>query len=402
MVAGLDRYFQIARCYRDEGARHDRQPEFTQVDLELSFTSKDAVKALVESFLRSAWPRELPPLPKAAPFPTLTHEKAMERFGSDKPDLRFDNELVDLTDMFQREENPFVQSCLKTEQPCVKVISFLPEGSRYITQSQLKRLEAEVVSFVRKSALPRGGTLVASAFSVNERGKLRSSLLKRCPETITNSIISTLNLCEGSVGFLACGEKALVISALGRARTQLGARCLELKKRNFAPLWVQDFPLFEKNEGGKLVSCHHPFTRPMEEDLQLVYNDPLKARGEHYDLILNGHEVAGGSIRIHESGLQRHVIKELLGLDPSEFSHMLEALDYGCPPHGGVAVGLDRLLAIMLGMDGVREVMAFPKSSSGRDPMSEAPGEISEEEKCLYHIKVVEKKCDEENKSHVI
>ncbi len=391
MVGGLDRYFQVARCYRDEGARPDRQPEFTQVDIELSFTSKDRVKLLVESLLRTAWPGSLGPFPEG-PIPTLTHEEALARYGSDKPDLRFENEIVDLSDTFLRARgDPFVARCLRGgEKPSARAISFLPDRGREVTPGRLRKIESDVISAVKDSASSGDGApVVLSSFSVNERGELRSSLLRKCPESVTGEAISKLNLCEGSVGFIATGRADLVAAALGRVRAELGPLATDLGDRPFSFLWVEDFPLFEKDGEGNLASSHHPFTRPKEEDLEKLTIDPAGVKGEHYDLVLNGHEVAGGSIRIHESSLQRHVIEEVLKLDSSEFSHMLEALDYGCPPHGGIAIGLDRLLAVMLDLGGVRDVMAFPKSTSGRDAMSDAPAEISEEEQKLYHIRVI-------------
>ena len=385
MVGGLDRYFQVARCYRDEGARPDRQPEFTQVDIELSFTSTERVKNLVEELLRSSWPDHLPAPP--VHFPTISHAEAMEKYGSDKPDLRYDNEICNLSDSFKKcQDDLFVAKLLKTDTTVIKGISFLPEEGRAVPSNQLKKLESEVVSLV-KERYP-GEDLILSGFSANDKGELKSSLLKKCPDELTQEVISRLNVSEGSVGFLACGDDSAVSEALGQVRAHLGKMAFDLDPLTYSFLWVQDFPLFEKNNEGYLVSSHHPFTRPVEEDLPRLFSDPLSVRGEHYDLVLNGHEVAGGSIRIHESDMQKKILQDLLHLDPDEFSHLLEALDYGCPPHGGVAIGLDRLIAVMLGVDGVRDVMAFPKTQAGRDPMSDAPSKISQAQLDLYHLRV--------------
>ncbi len=395
MVGGLDRYFQVARCYRDEQTRKDRQPEFTQVDIELSFTTREKVKALVETMLRAAWPEHLPKLPEGS-FHTITHEEAMTKYGSDKPDLRYDNEIVNVGELFQSyKDQEFVQKCLRGQDPCVMGISFVPEedtsGTEF-TASNMKRLESEIVSIV-KEANPQGGPLICSHLSVNNKGELKCSLLKKCPDGLTKGVVNAMNLSEHTVGFICAGERDMVLSALGRARTELAKLAVTFKPDHFAFVWVQDFPLFEKNSEGAMVSSHHPFTRPVEEDMELLNRgeDLLKVRGNHYDLVLNGHEVGGGSIRIHESDLQRRIINDFLQLDASEFTHLLKALDYGCPPHGGLAIGLDRLLAVMTNSESIRDVLVFPKSASGRDPMSDSPASITPAEEELYHIKSINK-----------
>uniref|UniRef100_A0AAY4A7T9 Aminoacyl-transfer RNA synthetases class-II family profile domain-containing protein n=1 Tax=Denticeps clupeoides TaxID=299321 RepID=A0AAY4A7T9_9TELE len=342
MVAGIDRYFQLARCYRDEGSKPDRQPEFTQVDIEMSFTDQAGIRDLVEGLLQYSWPEEKGFV--SPPFPVMTYEEAMRDYGVDKPDTRFEMKLVDISGAFHNTQIQFLREALHQ-----------PGGS------------------IQAICVPQGAV------------------------SSTHMHFSFSHLPSDNFGPCVC-----VLRTEGRVRPLLGRlrlQCADLleghsvKVRDpsaFHFLWVVDFPLFLPKEDSpeQLESAHHPFTAPVPEDAHLLYSQPHKVRGQHYDLVLNGSEIGGGSIRIHSASEQRHVLDTVLQEDPSLLSHLLEALDSGAPPHGGIALGLDRLLAIIVGASSIRDVIAFPKSFRGHDLMSHAPDFVSEEDLRPYHIKV--------------
>uniref|UniRef100_A0A7N6A768 Aminoacyl-transfer RNA synthetases class-II family profile domain-containing protein n=1 Tax=Anabas testudineus TaxID=64144 RepID=A0A7N6A768_ANATE len=319
MVAGIDRYFQIARCYRDEGSKPDRQPEFTQVDMEMSFVDQAGIMSLVEGLLQYAWPAENGSL--KVPFQTMTYEEAMRDYGVDKPDTRFSMKLVDISEVLLSSEIEFLQSAVSQPGGSIQALN-VPRGA------------------VRKETFPVRPLL--------------GSLRLQCAQLLESCGISLRN------------------------------------PSAFHFLWVVDFPLFlpKEDEPGQLESAHHPFTAPLPEDKQLLYTEPHKVRGQHFDLILNGCEIGGGSIRIHKASEQLHVLKNILKEDPSLLSHLLEALDSGAPPHGGIALGLDRLVSIIVRASSIRDVIAFPKSFRGHDLMSRAPDLVSDEELKSYHISV--------------
>uniref|UniRef100_A0A8C5B187 Aspartyl-tRNA synthetase 2, mitochondrial n=1 Tax=Gadus morhua TaxID=8049 RepID=A0A8C5B187_GADMO len=359
MVAGVDRYFQFARCYRDEGSKPDRQPEFTQVDIEMSFVEQAGVMALVEGLLQYSWPPELGGL--SQPFPCITYSEAMRDYGSDKPDTRFHMKVLE----------------------CVCVCMCENYLNNYY-QPQMGIL-----------GILRNLKINLSVLAVRPEGTLKSPLSKHLSPSDTEGLLGETRARPGDLLLVSACSLHTVRPLLGKLRLQcaelLEARGVALRDPTaFHFLWVVDFPLFLPKEGepGSLESAHHPFTAPVAQDAHLVYTEPLQVRGQHYDLVLNGCEVGGGSIRIHKAAEQLHVLKNILKEDVSVLSHLLEALDSGAPPHGGIALGLDRLISLMVRAPSIRDVIAFPKSFRGHDLMSQAPDYVSEEDLKPYHISV--------------
>ncbi|XP_068605111.1 aspartate--tRNA ligase, mitochondrial [Brachionichthys hirsutus] len=383
MVAGVDRYFQIARCYRDEGSKPDRQPEFTQVDIEMSFVDQAGVMSLVEGLLQHSWPAEKGAID--VPFPTMTYDEAMRDYGVDKPDTRLGMKLIDLSELFRSTAIEFLQSALKQPDGSVRAIR-VPGGATLFTGKDLEQLQ--------QAAKTQFGTAL-SVVLIRADGTMKSALGKLLPDSAAGELLQATGSGPGDLLLMAAGSRRTVCPLMGKLRLQ----CAELLESRGVPLrdpstfhflWVVDFPLFLPKEGEpeQLESAHHPFTAPLPEDAALLYTEPRQVRGQHYDLVLNGSEIGGGSIRIHKASEQLHVLKNILKEDPSLLLHLLEALDSGAPPHGGIALGLDRLVSIMVGAASIRDVIAFPKSLRGRDLMSCAPDLISEEELKAYHIAV--------------
>ncbi|XP_032815019.1 aspartate--tRNA ligase, mitochondrial isoform X1 [Petromyzon marinus] len=385
MVGGIDRYFQIARCYRDEGSKPDRQPEFTQVDIEMSFVEQQDIQRLVEGLLVHSLPRGL--MGTAPPFPALTYQQAITLYGTDKPDTRFDMQLVNISEALRSTQISFLQAALAGKECSARALR-VPGGSDF-----LNRKDLEMFMDTAQSQFGQRVNVIA----VNADGTWKSSLAKFVSSSEKEEISRLTRAQPGDVVIVAAGNTHSVCLALGQLRLKC-ANVLEAKgqvlrnPKDLRFLWVVDFPLFlpreEDSSSGSLESAHHPFTAPHPDDADLIYARPQDVRGQHYDLVLNGSEIGGGSIRIHDAALQKHVLHDVLKEDVELLGHLLEALESGAPPHGGIALGLDRLVATVVGSASIRDVIAFPKSFRGHDLMSGAPDVISAEELAQYHIKV--------------
>ncbi|XP_055275189.1 aspartate--tRNA ligase, mitochondrial isoform X4 [Moschus berezovskii] len=383
MVGGLDRYFQVARCYRDEGSRPDRQPEFTQIDIEMSFVDQTGVQSLIEGLLQYSWPSDKGPV--VVPFPSMPFAEALASYGTDKPDTRFGMKIVDISDMFRNTEVGFLQDALSKPQGTVKAIC-IRKGAKYLKRKDIESIRKFAADHFNEEVLP-------IFLKTNENWN--SPVAKFIMEEQGSGLVKLLETQEEDVVLLTAGEHKRACSLMGKLRLEcadlLEARGVVLRDPAlFSFLWVVDFPLFLPKEENpqELESAHHPFTAPHPSDIHLLYTEPHKVRSQHYDLVLNGNEIGGGSIRIHNSELQHYVLATVLKEDVKLLSHLLQALDYGAPPHGGIALGLDRLMCLVTGAPSIRDVIAFPKSFRGHDLMSNAPDSIPPEELKPYHIQV--------------
>ncbi|MDX8381424.1 MAG: aspartate--tRNA ligase [Ghiorsea sp.] len=374
MVAGLDRYYQVARCFRDEDLRADRQPEFTQIDLEMSFVKQDDVMekavGLISAMFEAGMGEKL-----EAPFPRMTYAEAMDKYGLDRPDVRFGLEHIDVTDLMKSVDFK-VFSGPANNGGLVKVIR-VPGGNDKLSRKKIDNYTKFVSIYGAKGL---------AYIKVNDKddipGGLQSPIVKNLSEDVLKALLERCEAENGDLLFFGADSKEVVNNALGYLRVELGKdlELFDVKSNQF--VWVVDFPMFEwDSENKRLQALHHPFTAPYDEDLAMLETTPLEMRSQAYDLVWNGTEIGGGSIRIHDTSVQGRVLKAL-GISEEEandkFGFLLKALEYGAPPHGGLAFGLDRVLSLMVGAESIRDVIAFPKTQKAADPMAESPSEVDD------------------------
>jgi aspartyl-tRNA synthetase len=384
MVGGVERYFQLARCFRDEDLRADRQPEFTQVDLEMSFIEREDIYSLIEGLLKCVWKTALD-IDIPTPFKRLSFDEALNRYGIDKPDTRFGMELVDFTSEFKASTFKVFSGAI-ANGGVVKALN--AKGMAGATQGQIETMTDYAKSFGAKGL----------AFIKVEAGEWKSPIVKFFNETEKAALTQKLGIEEGDLILFAADQWLTACEILGRIRLY----CAEVLKtqgklsipaNQFNFLWVIEFPLlsFDK-EQNRWYSSHHPFTAPVREDIPLLASDPKKVRGQHYDIVVNGVELGGGSIRIHQPDVQKTIFEQILQIPPdmvqARFGYMLEAFKYGCPPHGGIALGFDRLIAILCGTSSIRDVIAFPKTAKGTDLMTASPAPVEPRQLRDLHIQL--------------
>ncbi|WP_417535426.1 aspartate--tRNA ligase [Methylophaga sp.] len=373
MMSGMDRYYQVVRCFRDEDLRADRQPEFTQIDIETSFVEEEDFMNMMEEMIRSLFANVLEEaLPN--PFPRMTYAEAMDRFGSDKPDLRIPLELVDVSDLMG--EVDFKVFSAPANDPRGRVAALKVPGGNNLSRKEIDDYTKYVSIYGAKGL---------AYIKVNDaeagREGLQSPILKFLPDEVVSAIMQRVSAETGDLVFFGADKASIVNESLGALRVKLG-HDLSMVERGWKPLWVVAFPMFEWDEKSeRWHALHHPFTAPRESDLALLDSDPEKCLSRAYDMVLNGTELGGGSMRIHKTDVQQKVF-ELLGIDEEEaqdkFGFLLNALKYGCPPHGGLAFGLDRLVMLMTGAASIRDVMAFPKTQSASCLLTDAPSPIDD------------------------
>ena len=375
MMSGLDRYYQIVRCFRDEDLRADRQPEFTQLDVEMSFIDETDItgtmEALVIHLFKAVLDIDLP-----SPFPRMTYAEAMQRFGTDRPDLRIDLELIEVADLLEDVE--FKVFAGPAADPEGRVAALCLPGGNELTRKVIDdytdyvgRFGAKGLAYIKVNDVSAG------------RDGLQSPILKFLPDEAVTGILERTGAKTGDLIFFGAGKARIVNDALGALREKIG-HDRGLVAEGWSPLWIIDFPMFEQDPHNKRWSAlHHPFTAPSINDAEALLADPAHALSRAYDVVLNGSEIGGGSIRIHDQTIQSAVF-DILGISKEEaeekFGFLLQALEYGCPPHGGIAFGLDRVVMLMAGAESIRDVIAFPKTQSAHCPLTNAPGEVSAEQ----------------------
>ena len=385
MVAGVEKYFQIARCFRDEDLRADRQMEFTQVDVEASFVTREDIYALFEGMLKKVW-KDVLGTEIETPILRMPFHEAMNRFGVDKPDMRFCFELVDFTETFKKSSFK-VFSGTANGGGSIKAIN--AKGLADITQGELKNLEEAAKSLGAKGL----------AFIKIEGGEWKSPIVKFFNDEEKAALTAQLNIEDGDIIIFAASEWEQACAILGRVRLDAAQLLVKREKLTIRHddwkfVWVIEFPLMSYDEErGVFAATHHPFTSPVPEDIELLDSDPKKVRGQHYDLVLNGMELGGGSIRIHKPELQKKVFEDVLKIPQdvveSRFGYMLKAFTFGAPPHGGIAFGLDRMVALLCGTTSIRDVIAFPKTQRGQDLMAQSPTPVTAKQLKELHIQTV-------------
>lgn len=379
MVAGMDRYMQIVRCFRDEDLRADRQPEFTQIDIEMSFVDIDDVIEINEGFIKKVF-EETIGVKVDIPFPRITYQEAMDRFGTDKPDMRFGLELVDISDVV-KDSGFKVFSDAIAKGGSVRGINAKGCGKKF-SRKEIDGLVDFVKAYKAKGL----------AWIQVEEEELKSVITKFLSEEEINKILERMNAEPGDLLLFVADKDEIVYDSLGELRLELARRLNLLDKNQYKFVWITEFPLLEYDEEEKrYVARHHPFTSPIDEDIELLDTEPGKVKAKAYDIVLNGIELGGGSIRIHSTELQSKMFK-VLGFTEEEawkrFGFLLEAFKYGTPPHGGIAYGFDRLVMILAGRDTIRDVIAFPKAQNASCPLTQAPSEVEPKQLKELHIKV--------------
>ena len=388
MVAGFDRYYQIVKCFRDEDLRADRQPEFTQIDIETSFLAETEIRAIFEDMIRTVF-KEVLDVELPQPFPVMPYGEAMARFGSDKPDLRVALELVELTELMREVEFKVFKAA--TEMADGKVVALRVPGG-----GQMPRSEIDAYTEFVKIYGAKGLAYIKVNEAAAGRDGLQSPIVKNLGDEVLAAILERTGAADGDVIFFGADRAKVVYDSLGALRLKIGhsefGRAHGLSAPGWKPLWVIDFPMFEfDEEAQRWVACHHPFTSPKDEHLDYLETDPGKCLAKAYDMALNGWEIGGGSVRIHREEVQSKVFRALkIGPEEAQekFGFLLDALQYGAPPHGGIAFGLDRIVTMMTGAESIRDVIAFPKTQRAQCLLTHAPSPVDEKQLRELHIKL--------------